>query len=157
MNKRNKILLYVLMVLSISCKKNGKFYGGYQTRDFTGTWVLRAKLLDHKQNGFDSSDITQHIPASADLQMRMFENGNIEHWNRTDLYLTGKWAVTERVSAGDRQYLNLRPNMINLDGLHEIDVMENGRLVIFYYWFVKWDANYNAIYDRKGYLYERPK
>src|SRR5688572_704770 len=93
------VVTIIFLIVGLSgCKKD---YGGYKSQDFVGTWTLRALLEDKNGNEFDSVDIIQHVPKSAQIEMRLSGNGKVQHWNNGDNYLNGTWFLTEKPNKDD--------------------------------------------------------
>lgn len=141
-----------------SCRKGaGKDYGGYQTKDFTGTWTLQARLYDHDGKGFDSSkDIAQMIPLSAHIEMQLNDDGTIKNLNNGTLVTSGNWYVTERHNSADRaQKLVLWPNIFGDDIQCDIENYSPTSLFIFYWTYDHRDSQGFEVFVRRGFWYVR--
>lgn len=152
------VLLFSLIWMAQGCKKGtGKDYGGYQTKDFTGTWTLKARLLDHDQKGFDSAiDVAQWVPLSAHLELQLNSDGTLKNVNNGALINQGNWYITERHNASDRsQKLILWPDLFGEGIQCEIENKSEHDLLIFYWTFDHLNSQGFEVYVRRGFWYVR--
>lgn len=151
----NKTFVYCLLLplLFQECKKD---YRGIKSSDIAGTWYLRAILNDKNNNGFDSADIIQTIPVTANFYLVLNLNGKSEYWNKSDNFLNGYWFLTEKPNHRDTiQWLLLNPNMYGTEIDAQIVYKSNSKMILYYYELKGFDANDQPIYEHKGFIYEK--
>lgn len=152
------IFLFTVFGLISACKKGaGKDFGGYQNKDFQGTWTLKALLYDHDEKGFDSAtDIDQLIPATAGIILQLNSDGTLQHINKGKIETSGNWNITERHNANDKnQKLMLWPNIFGENIQCDIETKTDKNMFLFYWEYDHRDSHGFEVFVRKGFWYEK--